>query len=362
MPVRIAINGFGRIGRAVLKIALENPNLEIVGINDLTDVKILSYLLNYDTAYGEYPRLVSAETDGIVTASEAVTPNEEYLVKPTEAVHQNFLVIDRVKIPVFSEKDPAHLPWADLNVEVVLECTGVFTDFEKARVHLQAGAKKVIISAPGKGEGATLILGTSSTKLEEIPAVVSNGSCTTNCVAPIMSLLTDKFGVRRSWLTTIHSYTADQSLVDGGHPKDIRRGRAAAANIIPTTTGAAQSVTAAVPALKGLFEGTAIRVPTLVVSLSVITAFLEKKTTLEEVNELFLKAAESTHEGLITTTVEPLVSSDYIKNPSSAILSLDLTNVVEGDFVTLFAWYDNEWGYANRLVDLALKMGGAQRE
>ncbi len=355
MALTIAINGLGRIGRAALKIALDREDIKVVAINDLQDVRVLSYLLNYDTVYGAYERMVSAERDGVVVAMEDVTPNYEYVSESSGSNHSDYLIVDETKIKVFNQKDPNQIPWGELGVDVVLECTGVFTDYEKAKAHLAAGAKKVIISAPSKGEGGkTLVFGTESLEHELNTAIISNASCTTNCVAPVVQIMEDTFGIDKAWLTTIHSYTASQNLVDGSHHKDLRRGRAAAANIVPTTTGATKAATEAVPSLKDKFEGVAIRVPTINVSFSIITAILKQGTTMEELNQTFIKASvEDRYRGIVTTTVEPLVSSDYIKNPHSAIVDMDLTRVQEGTFVTVFAWYDNEWGYATRLVEMA---------
>ena len=358
MAVKVAINGFGRIGRAAFKIAYAHPDLQIVAINDLTDVRVLSYLLNYDTVYGDYDQLVSAERDGVVVVSEDVTPNYEYLEKE-EGPHTDFLIVGDQRIPVFSQKDPAQLPWGEVGVDVVLECTGAFTEYAKAKAHLEAGAKKVVISAPGKGDGGkTLVFGTASLEHEIDEDIISNASCTTNCVSPVVQVMDDHLGIDRSWLTTIHSYTASQNLVDGPHHKDLRRGRAAAANITPTTTGAARAAAEAVPTLQDRFEGIAVRVPTITVSLVIVTALLKKKTTPEQLNQLFVDAsAEERFKGILDTTVEPLVSSDFIGNPHSAIVDMDLTSVQGGDFVTVFAWYDNEWGYAGRLADMAAHVG-----
>jgi glyceraldehyde 3-phosphate dehydrogenase len=326
---KIAINGFGRIGRAALKIALEKKSLEVVAINDLTDASVLAHLFRYDTAYGRYRKNVEAK-DGK-------------------------LIIDGQEIPVFSEPDPKKLPWGELKVDVVLECTGRFVDKDSSAHHLEAGAKKVILSAPSKGDDGsvpTFLIGVNEDQYAG-ETVISNASCTTNCLAPVAKVLHDTFGIGKAMMTTIHSYTADQNLQDGPH-KDLRRARAAAQNIVPTTTGAAISVTQVIPDLKGMFDGLAVRVPTIVVSLTDFTFLLKKKTTKEEVNEVLRAAAASPRFGkVLAVTDEPLVSSDFIGNPYSTIVDLSLTKVVDGDLVKVVAWYDNEWGYSNRLVEMA---------
>lgn len=326
---RIAINGFGRIGRAALKIALEKKSLEVVAINDLTDASVLAHLFRYDTAYGRYRKSVEAK-DGK-------------------------LIIDGKEIPVYAEPDPKKLPWGDLNVDVVLECTGRFVDKDSSALHIGAGAKKVVLSAPSKGDDGsvpTFLIGVNEDEYAG-ETVVSNASCTTNCLAPVAKVLHDAFGIGKAMMTTVHSYTADQNLQDAPH-KDLRRARAAAQNIVPTTTGAAISVTQVIPDLKGMFDGLAVRVPTIVVSLTDFTFLLKKKTTKEEVNEVLRAAAASPRFGkVLAVTDEPLVSSDFIGNPYSTIVDLSLTKVVDGDLVKVVAWYDNEWGYSNRLVEMA---------
>lgn len=329
--IKLAINGFGRIGRAAFKIALENPDIEVAAINDLTDTKTLAHLLRYDTVYGKYEKEVDFA--------------------------ENNLIVEKKNYQVLAEKDPGKLPWGDLGVDVVLECTGIFTDGEKAKAHIEAGAKKVVISAPAKDESTpSALLGVSGE--EDMKGnVISNASCTTNCIAPLVNVLHKKFGVKKSLMTTIHSYTADQNLVDGPH-KDLRRARAAAQNIVPTSTGAAIAVTKVIPSLDDLFDGLAIRVPTAVVSLSDLTLLLDKKVTTEEINDAFKDASHTPqYKGIIEVTDQPLVSSDFIGNTHSAIVDLSLTKVVGGDFVKVIAWYDNEWGYANRLVELGVKVG-----
>lgn len=338
--VKIAINGFGRIGRAALKIALEHAGeIEIVAINDLGDVENLVYLLRYDSVYGRYARPVKAE-GGL------------------PAGRQGQLVIDGTAIKVFSEKDPAKLPWKDLGVDVVIESTGVFTEKEGANGHITAGAKRVVISAPTKsGDIETIMMGVNDSVLAD-QEIISNASCTTNCAGPVMAVLENTFGVKKAMLTTAHAYTATQELVDGPMKKDMRRGRAAALNMVPSTTGAAEAVVASLPGLKGKFDGISLRVPVPVVSIADITAVVKKKTSVEEVNGAFQAAAsDPLYKGVLAITGEPTVSTDFIGNPHSAIVALDLTRVVDGDLVKVMAWYDNEWGYANRLVEQVIEVG-----
>ncbi len=327
--ITIAINGFGRIGRCAFKVAFEKKNITIAAINDLTDAQTLAHLLQYDTAYGKYARAVKAGKD--------------------------CLIIDGKKIPVHAEKDPAMLPWKKLNIDVVLECTGVFTSEEKANAHIAAGAKAVIISAPGKGGNiGTFVRGVNSENIKKAKSKVhSNASCTTNCISPVMNVLESTFGIKKAMMTTVHGYTADQNLQDGPH-KDLRRARAAAVNIVPTTTGAAIATTETIPALKGKFDGVAIRVPVPVVSLSDITLVLKKKATVEHINNAFMKASKQvSYKNILAITNEQLVSSDFVGSSYSAIVDLSLTQVVDGDMVKVIAWYDNEWGYSHRLVELA---------
>lgn len=335
--IRVAINGFGRIGRQAFKLALEKPELEIVAINDLTSTEVLAHLLKYDSAYGRYPAEIGH------TEKAVVVSGKEY--------------------PVYTEKDPAALPWASLKVDVVIESTGRFTDSEKAGAHLKAGAKKVVISAPAK-DGAltpTIVLGVNAESYAGQP-IINNASCTTNCIAPVLSVLQEKFGVEKAFMSTIHSYTAEQNLVDGpppgGKSNDLRRARAAAANIIPTTTGAAISATQAIPELKGKFEGVSFRVPTLVGSLSDFTLLLKKNVTKEEVNSAFTEATKAKkYKGILEVSSEPLVLADIVGNPASSIVDLALTQVVDGNFVKVVAWYDNEFGYSNRLVEEVILVG-----
>ena len=329
---KIAINGFGRIGRSAFKIARERSDIEIVAINDLTDTKTLAYLLKHDSNYGDYGRDVSATDDT--------------------------LVIDGVAVKVLAEKEPSALPWRELGVDVVIESTGFFTDREGASKHLEAGAKRVVISGPTKSEGVdTIVLGTNDERVKNITPVSSNASCTTNSLGAVMAILDAEFGVEKSMLTTIHSYTASQRLQDAPS-KDLREGRNAAENIVPTTTGAAIAVTKTLPQLAGKFDGLSVRVPTPVVSLSDVTALLRRSVTVEEVNDAFRKAAnDSFYQGILAVSDEPLVSRDFIGNPHSGIVDLPLTKVVDGNLIKVMVWYDNEWGYSNRLVELVADVG-----
>lgn len=330
--VKVAINGFGRIGRNALKILLERRDAQVVAINDITDANTLAHLLKHDSSYGAYDKKVSAK--------------------------ENALVINSREIPVFAEKDPAKLPWEELGVDVVIESTGFFTKPEDARAHIKAGAKKVVISAPAKGEGAkTVVLGVNEEVVEAGDEIISNASCTTNCIAPIMKVLEDELGIEKAMMTTVHSYTGSQKLLDAP-AKDLREARSAAENIVPTTTGASKAAALAIPSLAGKFNGLSVRVPTPVVSLSDITAIVKRNTTKEELNEIFKKAAsEPYYEGIIGVTEEELVSSDFIGDPHSCIVDLPLTDVVSGNMIKIVAWYDNEWGYSNRLVELAVDFG-----
>lgn len=326
---KVAINGFGRIGRNAFKIAFERGDIEVVAINDLTDNRTLAHLLRHDSSYGEYQH--SVEYD------------------------ENSLTINGKKIQTFAETDPAKLPWGQLGVDVVIESTGFFVDPAKARAHIDpAGAKKVIISAPSKGEGAdTIVLGVNDEKLKDgVTDVVSNASCTTNCISPVMAVLENTFGVEKAMMTTVHSYTASQKLQDAP-AKDLREARAAAENIVPTTTGASIATTLVIPSLKDKFGGLSVRVPTPVVSLSDITCVLKRDVTTAEINDAFREAAKQPYyQGILTVTEEELVSSDFKGNSHSCIVDLPLTAVVAGNLVKVVAWYDNEWGYSNRLVEL----------
>lgn len=332
MKTRIAINGFGRIGRNAFKIAFARDDLEIVAINDLTDTKTLAYLLKHDSNYGTYDRDVSFDDENII--------------------------VDGHKVKVLAVKDPAELPWKDMEVDLVIESTGFFTKKEDAEKHITAGAKRVVISGPSKSDGVdTIVLGANDDKLEGASHVISNASCTTNSLGAVMSILESEFGVEKSLLTTVHSYTASQALQDAPK-KDLREGRNAAENIVPTTTGAAIAVTLTLPQLKDKFDGLSIRVPTPVVSLSDVTALLKRNTTVEEINEVFKKAAaEPFYQGILGVSEEPLVSSDYIGNSHSGTVDLALTKVVAGNLVKVMVWYDNEWGYSNRLVEVVADTG-----
>ncbi len=330
--LKVAINGFGRIGRTAFKIAFDkfSSELEIVGINDLTDSKTLAHLLKYDSNYGVWDHEVSSDEKNII--------------------------VDGKKYEVFAQKEPDKLPWGDLGVDVVIESTGRFTDKEGASLHLKAGAKKVVISAPAKGGGVpTLVLGVNAQTYSN-EEVINNASCTTNCIAPVAEVINNKFGILKALMTTIHGYTQDQNLQDGPH-KDLRRARAAAQNIVPTSTGAAIATTETIPALKGLFDGVAIRVPVSVGSMSDFTFLLSKKVTVEEVNKVLQEASEGALKGILAVTDEPIVSSDIVGRSESAIVDLGLTQVVDGDLVKVFAWYDNEFGYSNRLVEQVLHIG-----
>ena len=331
--MKVAINGFGRIGRPSLKIMLEKPDIEVVAINDLGDINNLAYLLKYDTAYGVY--------------------NKDIKIEKLEDKDYNLLKVDDINIKVYANREPEKLPWKKLEIDVVLECTGFFKDRESAGGHLKAGAKKVIISAPTKDESIKMIvLGVDEKTITAEDDILSNASCTTNCVAPVMKILDDNFGIEKSLMSTIHSYTSTQNLVDGSH-KDFRRGRAAAQNVVPTSTGAAIATTETLPQLKGKFDGMAFRVPTLDGSITDVVALLKENTTENEINEAFARAASGEMRGVVQVTDEPLVLRDIIGNPHSAIVQTELTKVIDGNLVKIIAWYDNEWGYSNRLVELA---------
>jgi glyceraldehyde-3-phosphate dehydrogenase, type I len=330
--IKLAINGFGRIGRNAFKIAFERRDVKVVAINDLTDTKTLAHLLKHDSSYGTYDRDVKFDEEN--------------------------LIVDGEKIRVYAEKEPKNLPWKDHHVDVVIESTGFFTDPAKAAAHLEAGAEKVVISAPAKGEGAkTIVIGVNEDTVTEDDKIISNASCTTNCIAPVMKVLEDNFGIEKALMTTVHSYTASQRILDAP-AKDLREARAAAENIVPTSTGASKAAALTIPALKGKFDGLSIRVPTPVVSLADITAVLKKDTTIEELQEVFKNAAkEPFYEGILGVSEEPLVSIDYRGNSHSSIVDLPLINVVDKNLVKVVAWYDNEWGYSNRLVELAADFG-----
>jgi glyceraldehyde 3-phosphate dehydrogenase len=330
--MNIAINGFGRIGRSTFKALLEKPNIKVVAINDLTDTKTLAHLLKYDSCYGIYGKKISATSDSLVVGEE--------------------------KYRVYAEKDPSKLPWKDLNVDIVIESTGRFTDSAGAGAHIHAGAKKVIISAPAKGgDVKTFVLGVNEKDLRKIDTVISMASCTTNCLAPVTDIIRKSFGIKKAIMSTVHAYTADQNLVDGPH-KDLRRARAAGLSIVPTTTGAAIAVTETIPELKNKFDGMALHVPVPVTSLCDVTFVTEKKVDEKLVNEAIKRASKTAqYKGIVECLEEPLVSIDLTGNPASAIVDLPLTKVVGGDLVKIIAWYDNEWGYSNRLADMCEYIG-----
>ncbi len=334
MAIRVGINGFGRIGRQVVRAAMERgAAFEIAAINDLTDTKTLAHLFRYDSVHGVYDGVVSHDAESIT--------------------------IDGRRIAVLKEKDPAALPWRALGVDIVLEATGRFTKADDARKHLAAGARKVIISAPATGEDITVVLGVNQDRLD--PAthhIISNASCTTNCLAPMVKVVRDRFGFRHGAMVTIHSYTNDQSILDLPH-KDLRRARAAALSMIPTTTGAAKATALVIPEVKGKIDGIAIRVPTPDVSLVELTVEVERPTTIAEVNAAFQEAAAGALRGILAYTEEELVSIDYVGNPHSTIMDGKSTNVIDGTLVKLSGWYDNEWGYSSRCVDLIERVGAA---
>jgi glyceraldehyde 3-phosphate dehydrogenase len=333
MAIRVGINGFGRIGRQVLRAAKQAgiTDLDFVAVNDLTDTKTLAHLFKYDSVHREYKGTVKAG-DGAIT-------------------------VDGDEIKILAEKDPSKLPWNDLGVDVVLESTGRFTDAAKAKAHIDCGAKKVIISAPAKGEDITIVMGVNHTKYDaKAHNIISNASCTTNCLVPMVKVVRDNFGFVRGSMVTIHSYTNDQNILDLPH-KDIRRARAAAMSIIPTTTGAAKATSLVIPELKGKIDGIAIRVPTPDVSFTDLAVVVDKAVTVADVNAAFRKAADGDLKGILQYTEEELVSSDYIGNPYSCILDAKSTNVVDGTLLKVSGWYDNEWGYASRCVDLLQFVG-----
>lgn len=327
MKTRVAINGFGRIGRNAFKIAFDRTDLDIVAINDLTDTKTLAHLLKHDTNYGAYDAVVKFD--------------------------EKHIYVEDKKIEVLSVKDPAELPWKEKGVDIVIESTGLFTDPTKARAHIAAGAKKVVISAPAKGEGSnTIVLGVNDDDLNKKSEIINTASCTTNCITPVANVIESAFGIEKAMMTTVHSYTADQQLQDSPH-KDLRRARSAAENIVPTSTGASIAASEALPSLKGVFGGLSIRVPTPVVSLSDFVIVTKNPVTVEAVNEAFIKASRLPYyQGILDITNEPLVSSDFIGNSHSCIVDLQLTAVVDGNLLKVVAWYDNEWGYSNRLIEV----------
>jgi glyceraldehyde 3-phosphate dehydrogenase len=324
--VKVGINGFGRIGRNVFRAALNNPEVEIVAVNDLTDVKTLAHLLKYDTTHGTLDAKVE--------------------------VGEGSIIVNGKSIKVFAERDPGNLPWSTVGAEIVIESTGIFTSKEKASLHLKGGAKKVIISAPATDEDITIVLGVNEDKYDASQhTIISNASCTTNCLAPFAKVLNDKFGIVKGMMTTIHSYTNDQSVLDVPH-KDLRRARAAAENIIPSSTGAAKAVSLVLPELKGKLNGMAMRVPTPNVSVTDLVAELRTNVTVEDINNAFKEAAAGPLKGILNYSDEPLVSSDYNGDPASSTIDALSTMVVGDNMVKVISWYDNEWGYSNRVVDL----------
>jgi len=331
MAYKVAINGFGRIGRTAFKVAQYHPEIEIVAINDLADNENLAYLLRRDSVYGQYSEEVSVDDDN--------------------------LIVGGLEVRMLAEADPAKLPWKELKVDVVIESTGLFVESSKANLHIQAGAKAVVISAPSKGENPapTAVIGANEVATKNGP-IISNASCTTNCVSPVMAVLESAFGVEKGMLTTIHAYTSSQNIQDGPQ-KDWRRGRAGAYNIVPTSTGAAKATTEVVPTLKDKFDGLAIRVPVITGSLSDITALLKKKTTVEEINETFRERADKgIFKGVLGYASDPLVSSDVVGSSYSAIFDPGLTRVIDGDLIKVVAWYDNESGYSSRLVEQVINV------
>lgn len=330
--VKVGINGFGRIGRNVFRAALNNPEVEIVAVNDLTDVKTLAHLLKYDTTHG--------------------------VLDATVEVGEGSIIVNGKAVKVFAERDPGNLPWSSVGAEIVIESTGIFTSKEKASLHLKGGAKKVIISAPATDEDITIVLGVNEDKyIASEHNIISNASCTTNCLAPFAKVLNDKFGIVKGMMTTIHSYTNDQSVLDVPH-KDLRRARAAAENIIPSSTGAAKAVSLVLPELKGLLNGMAMRVPTPNVSVTDLVAELKVNVTVDQVNAAFKEASEGSLKGILNYSDEPLVSSDYNGDPASSTIDALSTMVVGDNMVKVISWYDNEWGYSSRVVDLVSYIAG----
>jgi glyceraldehyde 3-phosphate dehydrogenase len=330
MPVRVGINGFGRIGRNIMRAALGDKEIDFVAVNDLTSAKTLAHLLKYDSVLGNLHARVEAKADSIS--------------------------VDGDEFKVLSVRDPAQLPWKDLGVDVVFESTGLFTERDAAAKHITAGAKRVVITAPAKKPDVTVVLGVNDDQYD--PAkhqIISNASCTTNCLAPLAKVLHQTFGIKKGWMTTIHSYTNDQQLLDLPH-KDLRRARAAALSMIPTTTGAAVAVGEVLPELKGKLDGISMRVPTPNVSCVDLNAILDKRVSAEEVNAAFQAAADGPLKGLLACSYEELVSIDFKGNPHSSIVDMPYTKVMDGDFVKVLSWYDNEWGYSNRCVDLLRKL------
>ncbi|MEK9147172.1 MAG: type I glyceraldehyde-3-phosphate dehydrogenase [Patescibacteria group bacterium] len=347
--IKVAINGFGRIGRQAFKVWLEKHRNEmaVVAVNDICDAATLAHLLKYDSVYGTWNQPVSGKNfvDDVKNAHSGQQVGE--------------IKVEDLIIPIFASREPAELPWKELKVDVVIESTGRFTKQEQAAVHISAGAKKVIVSAPSK-DTPTFLLGVNQYDGKSV--IVNNASCTTNCIAPVARVMQDRFGIKKAMMTTVHAVTAEQNLVDGpppgGKAGDLRRARAAYTNIIPTTTGAAIATTQAIPKLKGKFDGVALRVPVICGSIADFTFLVSKKTTVEKVNQTLRQATgDKQYEGILAVSEEPLVSSDIIGRSESAIVDLSLTQVVDGDMVKVFAWYDNEWGYANRLIEQVIAVG-----
>ena len=330
MAIKVGINGFGRIGRNIMRAALAHHDVDIVAVNDITDTATLAHLLKYDSILGNLTVPVSATGDSIKVGSD--------------------------QFKVLAQKDPAQLPWKDLGVEIVFESTGKFTKREDAAKHIAAGARKVIITAPATNPDVTVVLGVNDSAYDKSKHhIISNASCTTNCIAPLAKVVHESFGIKKAWMTTVHAYTNDQNLLDLPH-KDLRRARAAALSIIPTTTGAAKAVGEVLPALKGKIDGIAMRVPVPNVSVVDLNALVEKKTTAEEVNAALKAAADGPLRGIMQFVTEPLVSIDFRGNPHSSMVDAEYTKVMDGDFVKVLAWYDNEWGYSSRCVDLLKKL------
>lgn len=330
MSIKVGINGFGRIGRLVLKAGQANDDLEFVAVNDLTDAKTLGHLLKYDSVHGKFPGSVTVEGDSIV--------------------------VNGKELKVLSERDPANLPWAEMGVDVVIESTGIFRTREKIGKHFEAGAKKIILTVPAKDDiDATIVLGVNDGDLKPEHKIVSNASCTTNCLAPVAKILNDNWGIKRGWMTTIHAFTNDQIILDSPH-SDLRRARAAALSLIPTTTGAARAVGKVIPALNGKLDGMAMRAPVCDGSVVDLVAELDKNTSVDEINAAMKAAAEGPLKGILEYCEDPIVSVDVIDNPVSSIFDAPSTSVMEGNFIKVLSWYDNEWGYSNRVVDLISKL------
>ncbi|MFO8016088.1 MAG: type I glyceraldehyde-3-phosphate dehydrogenase [Candidatus Woesearchaeota archaeon] len=330
--VKVAINGFGRIGRMVFKAGLEDPDIEFLAVNDLTDTETLAHLLKYDSVHGRFNGTVKAK--------------------------KGSLVVNGKEIKVFAEKDPAQLPWGKTGVDVVVESTGLFRTKALVQKHIDAGAKKVLLSAPAKGDEPikTIVEGVNEHDIKPEDTMISNASCTTNCLAPMAKVLNDNFGIEHGFLTTVHSYTGDQKLVDAPH-KDMRRGRSAAENIVPTTTGAAKAVGVVIPELEGKMNGISVRVPTPDGSFTDFVCMLKKETTKEEINKLFKDVSQHHLKGILEYTEDPIVSRDIISNPHSCIFDSQMTDVIEGKLVKICGWYDNEWGYSKRMIDIVKMMG-----